>query len=382
MDWHNEFPQAEALVYLNHAAVSPWPKRSAEAVAQFATENLRFGGRDYSAWLNTENALREKLARLINAASVQDIALQKNTSEALSVIAYGLPWRAGDNVIISNQEFPSNRIVWESLASRGVQVKVADLTYSDSPESAVIELIDNHTRLISISSVQYATGLKMNCQQIGDACRHHGVLFCVDAIQSLGAHSFDARACHADFVVADGHKWMMGPEGLALFYSTPEARDQLTLQQYGWHMVKHRGDYDRQNWEPATSAQRFECGSPNMLGAYALNASLSLIEEVGITQLEQALMQKLQFLMDALQMIDQVEIVGEPSTKRRAGILTFKHPAVDPARLHKKLLAANIICACRGGGIRFSPHFYTPPEKLQHAVSITQKLLYTEETKG
>lgn len=375
MNWHDEFPQSQELIYLNHAAVSPWPRRSSEAVSQFAEENLKFGARNYPDWLTTETALREKLARLINAPSAADIALQKNTSEALSVIAYGLEWQEGDNAIISNQEFPSNRIVWESLARLGVEVKVADLDSSDSPESAVIDLIDNRTRLISISSVQYATGLKMDCRQIGAACQGRGVLFCIDAIQSIGAHQFDARAYHADFVVADGHKWMMGPEGLALFYSTPAARDQLRLLEYGWHMVKHRGDYDRQGWEPAASAQRFECGSPNLLGAYALNASLSLLEEIGMDNIEQAVSQNLNVLIEGLQGIEGVEIIGASGSERRAGIVTFRHPSVDPGRLHQSLMAANVVCAYRGGGIRFSPHFYTPREKLERAITLTRDFL-------
>ena len=375
MNWHDEFPQAQELIYLNHAAVSPWPLRTSEAVSQFAVENLQFGARNYPDWIKTETALREKLARLINAPSEADIALQKNTSEALSVIAYGLEWREGDNVIISNQEFPSNRIVWESLARFGVELKVADLDSADSPESAVIDLIDNRTRLISISSVQYATGLKIDCRQIGAACQKQEVLFCIDAIQSIGAHQFDARAYHADFVVADGHKWMMGPEGLALFYSTPAARDRLGLLEYGWHMVKHRGDYDRQDWEPAVSAQRFECGSPNLLGAYAFNASLSLLEEIGMADVEQALSQNMSFLIEGLQEIEGLEIIGSNEHHRRAGIITFRHPSVDPGHLHRSLIAANVVCAYRGGGVRFSPHFYTPREKLERAIMLTRDFL-------
>ena len=353
MSWHNEFAQQEQLVYLNHAAVSPWPKRAKTAVAAFAEENVYRGAADYPDWLKLEQQLRQRLQQLINAPSSDDIALQKNTSEALSVIAYGLPWQSGDNVVISNHEFPSNRIVWESLAHFGVEVRIADLDNGDNPEQAIIEQFDKKTRLLSISSVQYASGLKLNCTTLGQACKAHDVLFCIDAIQSIGAHLFDAQAYQADFVVADGHKWMLGPEGLALFYSTPAAREKLQLNEYGWHMVKHRGKYDRLEWEPADNAQRFECGSPNMLGTYALNASLSLLEEVSMTTVASEIEQQVSYLIEGLSGLPHIKIISPTEPQRRAGIITFKHKLISAPQLYQSLMEHNIICAHRGGGIRF-----------------------------
>lgn len=368
MPWQNEFPQEEQLVYLNHAAVSPWPERASSAVAAFAEENIRKGASDYPAWLKVEQQLRQRLQHLINAPSCDDIALQKNTSEALSVIAYGLTWQNGDNVVISNHEFPSNRIVWESLSRFGVQVRIADLDDCDDPEQAILQQFDEHTRLLSISSVQYASGLKINCEKLGQACKQQNVLFCIDAIQSIGAHDFNVQTFQAHFVVADGHKWMLGPEGLALFYSTPEAREQLQLNEYGWHMVKHRGKYDRLEWEPADNAQRFECGSPNMLGAYALNASLSLLEEVGMETVETEIQRRVTHLLQGLSALPDIKIVSPADPDRRAGIVTFKHKLLSALQLHHSLMEQNIICAHRGGGIRFSPHFYTPLSKLDRAL--------------
>lgn len=369
MTWQDEFPQDEALVYLNHAAVGPWPKRAQQAVSEFAKENVLQGATNYPAWLKVEQTLRQRLQHLINAPSCDDIALQKNTSEALSVIAYGLPWQAGDNIVISNHEFPSNRIVWESLANQGVTVKIADLDNTPDPEQAIIDCMDAHTRLLSISSVQYASGLKLDCLKLGHACQQQKVLFCIDAIQSIGALQFDTQAYQADFVVADGHKWMLGPEGLALFYSTPQARDQLQLNEYGWHMVKHRGKYDRLEWEAAENAQRFECGSPNMLGAYALNASLSLLEEIGMPEVERQLTQRVDYILDGLTALPDISVISPIEAHRRAGIVTFKHKFISTPQLYQSLMDHNITCAHRGGGIRFSPHFYTPFEKLEQALS-------------
>ncbi len=368
MSWQQEFPQQSDLIYLNHAAVSPWPERTKIAISKFAQENVSLGAQNYPQWISVETRLRERLKELINAPKVDNIALLKNTSEALSVIAYGINWKPGDNLVISNQEFPSNRIVWESLANQGVQVKVADLDGPDSPEQSVIQAFDQNTRLLSISSVQYASGLKVDCETLGAACKDRDILFCIDAIQSIGAQVFDVQKYQADFVVADGHKWMLGPEGLALFYSHAEARKQLTIRQFGWHMVKHRGNYDRQEWEPTESALRFECGSPNMLGTYALEASLSLIQEVGMPQIEQLLHEKVQYLENALRELPNIELLGDDSPERRAGIVTFKLGSKDTKKIHGSLMAKRIICAHRGGGIRFSPHFYTPIEKIDRAL--------------
>lgn len=378
MAWQDEFPHNENLVYLNHAAVAPWPKRALTAVAAFAEENIHQGATDYPAWLKTEQSLRQRLQHLINAPSCDDIALQKNTSEALSVIAYGIAWQAGDNVVISNHEFPSNRIVWESLASRGVTVKIADLDAShldttDNPEQAIIDCLDSHTRLLSISSVQYASGLKLDCQRLGEACQQRRILFCIDAIQSIGAVVFDVQACQADFVVADGHKWMLGPEGLALFYSTPEARSQLRLNEYGWHMVKHRGNYDRLEWEAIGNAQRFECGSPNMLGAYTLNASLSLLEEVGMTEVERRLNERVDYLLQGLAALPDISVISPTQAHRRAGIVTFRHKLISAPQLYQSLMDHNIICAHRGGGVRFSPHFYISFEKIDQALNFLEQ---------
>ena len=277
--------QAE-ISYLNHAAVAPWPIRSKLAVQQFAEENAQQGSLRYLEWLKIEADLRAKLAQLINAPSKDDIALLKNTSEALSIVAYGLDWQQGDNVVISNQEFPSNRIVWESLQAKGVEVRQVDLANGDSPEAALIAATDNKTHLLSISSVQYASGLRMNLEVLGEHCRTNNILFCVDAIQSIGAVEFDVQSIQADFVMADGHKWMLGPEGLALFYCRPELYERLSLKQFGWHMIEHIGDFDRLDWQPASSARRFECGSPNMLSIHALHASVSLLLEVGMPSVE------------------------------------------------------------------------------------------------
>ena len=364
-----EFPQDPSIAYLNHAAVAPWPRRATEAVEAFARENLHQGALAYPRWLEVEDRLREQLRELIGAGASEDIALLKNTSEGLSVIASGLDWQPGDRVVISDQEFPSNRIPWEALAEQGVETIAVSLDSPD-PEGCLIEAMGAQTRLLSISSVQYGTGLKLDLQRLGEACRERGVLFCVDAIQSLGAQPMDVTSTHADFVVADGHKWMLGPEGLALFWCAPEIRERLRLHQHGWHMVEAAGDFDRAEWKPAASARRFECGSPNLLGAHALSASLSLLLETGMEQVAAAIRERIDHLAGQLCSRHGVSLItpGEPA--RRAGIITFVPSAESPRQCHERLRQAGVVCALRGGGVRLSPHFYTPWRALEQALDV------------
>ena len=373
IDLKDEFPLDGELIYLNHAAVGVWPRRASDAVKAFAEENLRRGATHYPQWMKVERELRGRLKWLVNAESSDDIALLKNTSEGLSLVAYGLDWQPGDNVVSTDQEFPSNRIVWESLKSKGVELRLAEIS-GDDPEGAMLDLVDEHTRLLTVSSVQFATGLRMDLARLGSACRQRDIFFCVDAIQSLGALQFDVQAIHADAVVADAHKWMLGPEGLALFYISPEWRQRLKLHQYGWHMVERLGDFDASQWSPATSARRFEPGSPNMLGIHALNATLSLFQEIGMAEVERAVLKRSEILMTTIVGDDQMELVTPNLKGLYGGIVTFRHCQLDNAGhadLYRKLMAADVICAHRAGGIRFSPHFYTDIskfEKLWHMV--------------
>jgi selenocysteine lyase/cysteine desulfurase len=365
----DEFALSPDLLYLNHAAVAPWPRRTAEAVRAFAEENARQGARDYPRWLQDEAQLRELARALLHAPDTGDIALLKNTSEALSVVAYGLDWRAGDNLIITDQEFPSNRIVWESLANQGVEVRHAKLA-GDVPEEAIFSLGDARTRLISVSAVQYASGLRLDLAAIGAFCREAGILFCVDAIQQLGALDLDVSAIQADFVMADGHKWLLGPEGLALFYSRPAARERLALRQFGWHMTENPHDFEAKTWQPARDARRFECGSPNMLGMTALRASLSLLLEIGMSRVEKRLLENTAWLLQRLAQSPEIEILSPIQPGRYAGIVTFRHRRHSSAALFQELTRQGVVCAQRGGGIRFSPHFYTPREVLRRAVEM------------
>ena len=354
--------------------------RTVRAIYDFAEMNAVYGATRASQWSQQAASLRIMLADLINAKSDSEVALLKNTSEVLSVIAYGIDWRSGDNVVVGMQEFPSNRVVWESLQkTKSVEVRVANLYASKTPENALIELSDKQTRLIATSSIQYATGYRMDLDMLGQYCRSRDILFCVDAIQSLGASPVDVQNSHIDFLAADAHKWLLAPEGIALFYCKSSHIPDLILTEYGWNMLENHNNYDALydepeilKWQARADAKRFECGSLNHLGIYALHASLSLLNEVGIKDIYSRISRNVNYLAEHIDSTRFALLTPDNET-RRGGILTIKALKQDTQTLFNRLIANNIFCAYRGGGIRFSPHFYNNNNELDTALKILHR---------
>ena len=372
VNYHKHFTVNDDIIYLNHAAVSPWPVNTKNAVEAFAQDNCRFGSSHYPDWIKKETALREKLATLVNAKDCNDIALVKNTSEGLSMVAFGYPWQAGDNVVIPENEFPSNRIVWEALKSKGVEVRQITIFPSDNPEKRLAQSMDKNTRILSVSSVHYSNGLRLNLAQLGEACKKNNTLFCIDAIQSIGALQTDIEESQADFVIADGHKWMLGPEGLALFYSHPEARDKLQLNEYGWHMTEDPHNFTQPNWQVAKSARRFECGSPNMLCSHALYESIQLILEYGLDHIEHKVLENSGLIHDYLASAKNLSCVSSHDQGRFAGIVSFRHASIPSYTLYSYLMENKVMCADRDQAVRFSPHFYTDQKQIEFALNLAE----------
>jgi len=354
----DEFPILHHGLYANHAAMAPWPRVTRDAVIAFAEENCQLGPQKYARWLLRETRLREVLAKLINADSADDIALLKNTTEGISTVATGIDWRKGDNLVLPADEFPSNRLPWLALQGLGVEIREVDIRASKDPEKALLARMDERTRLLSVSAVQWIDGLKLRLETLGAACHNQGVLFFVDAIQHLGALQMDVQACHIDFLAADGHKWLLAPEGIAVFYCHAGVRGELKLQQHGWRMMDDPYLFERDNWLPSDSATRFEAGSPNMLGQAALHASVGLLLDVGMQNVEACIAKNSMSLADGLSEIGGIELVRSFEPNNFSGIVSFKTPGRDLREIHQALKKSHLACAVRADAIRLSPHFY------------------------
>lgn len=368
----NQFPILNQGIYANHAAIAPWPGVTAKAVAAFAQENALAGPLDYKQWIARERELRNMLARLVGAPSGNDIALLKNTTEGINAVAFGFPFQAGDNIVLPQGEFPSNHLPWLAQAERGVEIRQIDIRAGDNPERALLEAMDDRTRVLAVSSVGFGDGLRLDLEKLGKPCRTAGILFFVDAIQQLGSLPLDVEAACVDVLAADAHKWLLGPEGIAVFYCNPVARDKLRLTQVGWHMYDYPWNFDRDDWSPSKSARRFEAGSPNTLGQVGLHASLSLLLETGLEAIAQRILANTGSLLSGLSALPGVSLNSAREVTRQSGIVSFSAHQVEARELHKRLAQSGVASAVRDGAVRLSPHFY------QHEVVI-QKLLQRVE---
>lgn len=373
---NSQFPILEqAAPYLNHAAVGPWPRCTAEAARAFADENMRQGSADYLQWMGRERELRERLARLTGAGSAADIALLKNTTEGISLVAWGLDWKAGDNVVLPSREFPSNRLPWLAQAEKGVEAREVDIRRTEDAEQALIDAIDSHTRLLTVSSVQWSDGFRLDLDRLGAACHSRGVLFFVDAIQQLGALPIDVEASKIDFLAADAHKWLLGPEGIAVFYCRDQVRPKLGLLQRGWHMVDRYWDFQREEWEPSETALRFEAGSPNSIGQAALHASTGLFLQTGMDVVARRVLANTEYLVNELPRIPGIAVTSRTEAVRRSGIVSFRHENLEPEMIYKALLKKGVSCAVRGRSLRLSPHFYQGERELGRFLELLTRIV-------
>jgi selenocysteine lyase/cysteine desulfurase len=366
----DEFPILQHGHYANHAAIAPWPRATSSAVADFAVENSEIGPDRYARWLLRERQLRQMLAEMINASSGDDIALLKNTTEGISTVAGGVDWQRGDNMVLPLDEFPSNRLPWLALQELGVEVRQVDIRSTDNPEQALMDQLDTRTRLLSVSAVQWTDGLRLKLEPLGSACRQNNTMFFVDAIQQLGAIPLDVDACGIDFLAADGHKWLLAAEGLAVFYCRDTVRQKLRLNQHGWRMVDHPYKFDRDNWQASETAIRFEAGSPNTLGQAALHASISLLQEIGQDKVATLIAGNSKLLSNSLEAIPGVELLRPFERQRVSGIVSFRVPGKDPADIHRALKQRELSCAVRADAIRLSPHFYQAGLPIQNILDI------------
>lgn len=356
-----EFPVCCDKVYLAHAAVCPLPSRVVGALERYLERATR-GGQFEHLHAEAEAGARALAAQLLGVTA-EEIAFIPSTSAGLSVVAAGLDWKAGDSVIIPEGDFPSNIYPWRQLERRGVRVKAirarvgAAITVED-----VAAALDDRTRLVSLSSVHFATGAWTDVDAVGAFLRTRGVLFCVDAIQSFGALPLSAR--HVDFLAADAHKWMLGPQGIGILFVRRERFTELHPPLVGWKSVADSKDFSNQRFELSDSARRYEPGSLNALGIIGIHAALGLLAEVGIEAIARRLADVRTRLVAGLE-AKGYSIVGDRSQARPSGITSFRyHTTDDTVALYRRLDAKAIVTSLRDDPqgnkcVRIAPHFYT-----------------------
>lgn len=368
MNWEhtrNWFPVTRKLAYLNHAAVAPISTRVADALQRYADEATKRGAFEYSGFYDREvERVRGRAAELVGAAPA-DIAFVKNTTEGLGLVATGLDWEPGDQIVTCDLEYPSNVYPWWSLRDRGIETRMLRSREGRLPiEDVEQALAQPRVRLLALSSVQYGSGFRHDLAALGRLCRDRGVLFCVDAIQSLGCLPLDVAACHVDFLAADGHKWLLSVEGCGIFYCAPAVLDRISPRVIGWRSVTDNTDYDRYHMDLQPTAGRFEEGTPNTAGIFALGAAVDLLLELGTDNIGKRVLELTAELTAALD-AQGATLLSPRSPDERSGIVSFRWSDEDPKRTAARLRKAGVFCAVRRGGVRASPHFYNDASDLE-----------------
>jgi selenocysteine lyase/cysteine desulfurase len=357
------FPVCRELVYLNHAGVAPISTRAAEALARYAGEATHRGAFDYDAFYDAEvERVRGRAATLLGARPAE-IAFVKNTTEGLGIVAQGLDWRPGDRILSCDLEYPSNVYPWQALRSRGVETELLPGRDGRLPlETVEAALASADVRLLALSSVEFGSGARNDLAALGALCRERGVLFCVDAIQSLGVLPLDVEALGIDFLSADGHKWLCSVEGCGVFYCAAGLQDRLVPRIVGWRSVADNHDFDTYQTELQASAVRYEEGTPNTGGIFALGAAIDLILELGVDAIAERVLALTDGLVEALR--ERGATVVSPRGAEASGIVAFRWGDEPPRRTVARLRAKKMCLAARRGAVRASPHFYNEPDEI------------------
>lgn len=375
-DFFNEFPILSRMDFFNHAGVAPISHRAAEALRRFAdqAEHQAYHG---SGWYARAKQTKQLAARLIGAEDEREIAFVPNTSAGISLVARGLDWRAGDDVVITDVEYPANRYPWVDLKRHGV--RVIEVRQDDNGRvhaEDVADAITSRTRVVSISHVQYASGCRTDLRPIADMVHQAGGYLCVDAIQSVGVMPFDVNEHGVDFLAADGHKWMLGPEGAGIFYCRADLAEMLHPAVVGWMNMVDAQDYGNYRFEFQPDARRFEPGSWNLPGVHALGASIELLLEVGLDVVWRRIFDLTTRLCDGLEAKGYRVFSPRAREAECSGIVVFEPPANGDERIEltckrivQTLEKQNIVIVVRNGRLRASPHFYNTSEQIERLLA-------------
>lgn len=368
----HEFPVTRTKVFLAHAGVCPIPRRVAEAIRDYALSST-LGDQETLVPAFQMRQTRELAARLLHA-NAEEVAFVGPTSLALSFVAGGLPWRRGDNIVVYFDDYPANVYPWMALAARGVTVRFLHARqYGCIRPADVMEQVDEQTRLVALASCHFVAGFRPDLKAIGQFLRARGILFCVDAIQTLGA--FPTTVEFIDFLAADAHKWLLGPCAAGILYIRKEVQAKMRPVAHGWNNVlcPNFVAQERIEWQP--DARRYEAGSANLLGLVGLRAALELIAEMGIDDIAAELQRKRAWFMPAIREKGYEVLSADARPENASGIMSLYRDGLDMPALHQRLEESQVITSLRTDRqgrhyLRLSPHFYNTDAELQRVLEL------------
>jgi cysteine desulfurase/selenocysteine lyase len=364
--WRSQMPIVRQYNFLDHAAVGPLSGPAAEAMRRFIDEAHHHGCARGGLFPEAQR-VRQLAAKLLHCHA-EEVTFVKNTSEGLSLVANGLQFSRGDNIVTTGVEFPANIYPWMNLRDAGVRLKMVPEDKGRIPLDRLVGLIDERTRVVTVSSVQFASGYRTDLMTLGRICQEKGVLFCVDAIQSLGCIPIDVRAMRIDFLSADGHKWLLGPEGAGIFYCRHELLGLLRPSCVGWACMQDALNFGEYKLAFRDDARRFDSGSYNLAGIWGLGASIEWLLSVGVEKI----WERVRLLTDRLVQGVRAKgyrVVGSREAAETSGIVAFVSDTHDHTRLVNHLRQEyRTVIGAREGRLRVSPHFYNTVEEIDQLV--------------
>lgn len=370
--FRDQMPVAKSWAYFDHAAVSPIPYRAAQAMRSWIDQATQDGDVPWLQWSRKANTVRGLATRILNCKT-SEIALVPNTTYGINIVAMGFPWRAGDSLVVPENEYPSNLLPWRGLERLGVEIRTIPVNASGQIDlNRIRDAIDSSTRLVAVSWVGYATGYRTDLADLCEIVHRAGAKLCVDAIQGLGVFPLDTQQVPIDYAAADGHKWMLGPEGAGLLYIRESNLDQLAPVMVGWNSVEASYQFHADATRLKKDASRYEGGAANLVGLIGLAESLELLMELKVQGSENLIATKV--LANAAKIREAIRGVGgsltypEPASwdaPTASGIVSFSMPGKDPAEVRTKLIQAGIVLSVRHGNLRAATHAYNNDEDIE-----------------
>src|SRR5262245_49353971 len=363
------FPITKRAIYVNHAAVSPLPTPTVEAIEAQLRDVRDNGSINFRSWIAVKERARAFLAELLGARPGQ-VAFMRNTSDSLSTVANGISWQPGENVVTFRGEFPANIYPWLRLREAfGVEVRMCEERDGRVDMEELETLVDTNTRVIAISHVQYASGFCVDLERLGRIARQRDALLVVDMIQSLGVLPLDVEDQLIDVAAGASHKWLLGPEGIGYLYLSDRARERIEPTLVGWISVPNPEDYNNleQDWNVGTLAWETGTGPAALL--HGLNASLELLRATGPKQIANYLERLTDYLCEGVK-AKNYRVLSARDAGRKSQIVCIQHVGgLSALQLYGKLKSNNIITAPRNNRLRIAPHFYNSFEEMDQIVA-------------
>lgn len=357
-------------IYFNHASTGTMSTPVIENIQKVLYEKSETNIDEYRGLLSVITETKNDLAALINAKPDR-IAFVDNTSNGINVLASGVKLNKGDRIILNDIEFPANVYPFLNMKRHGIEVDFVKSHEGKVSAEDVIKMIKPETKIISISQVQFLTGYRVDLEKIGQECKARGIIFSVDAIQGLGAVMLDVEKYNIDFISAGSQKWLLGLKGLGFIYISKMLQELIEQDNVGWLSVADAWNFLHYDLTLKNSAERFEGGTLNSIGIYALNASLKFFKQFGFNEIERKVTANSIYLINKLEGIGIKPVLSGCEEKNIAGIVSFKHH--DAQKVFESLSKGKIFCSVREGMIRLSPHFYNTNEESDKIVDVLKK---------